>query len=49
MAGVETPLPGLGGEEENFIEEFEVADGDIPELDGMPQEMPETQKCVGVV
>lgn len=37
MAGVETPLPGLG-EEEQFIEEFEVADGDIPDVDGaMPE------------
>ncbi len=37
MASVETPLPGLGGEEEQFIEEYEVdaMDGSIDDMDGM--------------
>lgn len=47
MAGVETPLPGLHDEE--FVDEFEVADGDIDEvvgggMGGMPND-PEMQEA----
>jgi hypothetical protein len=56
MAGVETPLPGLA-EEEQFIEEYDVMDGGIPELEmdgqqGMPAGMeasPEMQAAQGCV
>lgn len=53
MASVETPLPGLA-EEEQFLEEYEVFDGDgIEGEGGMPvgdvevdPQMAEAQGCV---